>query len=223
MTTIPHELLAPHALDALPDDEAATVERALAGDPALREEFAELLATTAVLAEVLAAGATASSSVAAVRARLLEAAERPRAPGLFERFGAQFAAIFDVSITRARELIGLVDDPLAWEPGPGPGTWLIHFEAGPACAGADTGFVKVAPGVRFPWHRHDGHEHNLILAGAGDDTLFGRSLPGDEPTADGATEHEFTAVGDEPYLFAVRVFGVDFTIARPLAAAGGKR
>lgn len=215
MTTISSELLAAHALGALSADEAVAVERALDGDAALREELAELLATTAELAAVPAAAATTGSSVAAVRARLFEAAERPRAPGLFERFGERFAAIFDVTMARARELIGLVDDPLAWEPGPGPGSWLIHFEAGPACAGADTGFVKLAPGVRFPWHRHDGHEHSLILAGAGDDTLNGRSMPGDEPTADGATEHEFTALGDEPYLFAVRVFGVDFTIDRP--------
>lgn len=155
-----------------------------------------------------------AASLAAVRARLFEPAGA-LAPGLFERFGARFAAIFDVTLARARELIGLVDDPLAWEPGPGPGSWLIHFEGGPACATADNGFVKLAPGVRFPWHRHHGDEHSLILAGAGEDTLGGRLVPGDEPTCDGATEHEFTAVSDEPYLFAVRVFGVDFTIERP--------
>lgn len=183
---------------------------------ALREDLDELdLELLADLALALDQPAPDdAASLDGVRARLFEPAGS-LAPGLFERFGVRFAAIFDVTLARAREIIGLVDDPLAWEPGPGPGSWLIHFEGGPACATADNGFVKLAPGVRFPWHRHHGHEHSLILAGAGEDTMGGRLVPGDEPTCDGATEHEFTAVSDEPYLFAVRVFGVDFTIARP--------
>ncbi|MBE7453317.1 MAG: cupin domain-containing protein [Kofleriaceae bacterium] len=128
---------------------------------------------------------------------------------------ARFAAIFDVSLERARALLARVDDPDAWEAGPAPGTWLIHFEAGPACAGADTGFVRCAPGTTFPWHRHLGAEHNLVLAGHADDSRFGRLGPGDEATADGDTEHDFTVVGDRPFLYAVRVFGVDFTVPRP--------
>ena len=168
------------------------------------------------LAQLAAAAAPAeAASLAAVRARLFEAPSAALAPGLFERFGARFAAIFDVTLERARELLGLVDDPLAWEPGPGPGSWLIHFTAGPSLAGADTGFVKLAPGARFPWHRHHGHEHSLVLLGVGDDSLGGHLVPGDEPTAGGATEHDFVAAGDQPYVFAVRVWGVDFTVARP--------
>lgn len=168
------------------------------------------------LAELSAAAPAAdAASIVSVRARLFDEPSSALAPGLFERFGARFAAIFDVTLERARELLGLVDDPLAWEPGPGPGSWLIHFQGGPAVAGADAGFVKLAPGGRFPWHRHHGHEHSLILCGIGDDSLGGRLVPGDEPTADGATEHDFIAASDEPYLFAVRVWGVDFTVPRP--------
>jgi putative transcriptional regulator len=214
--TTPRDDLAAHALGALDVDEAAALDRALDGDPALLDEYSALVEASARLADASHhASPSAAASLTAVRSRLFDDAGPARAPGLFERFGERFAAIFDVSMARARELIGLVDDPLAWEPGPGPGSWLIHFEGGPACAGADNGFVKLAPGVRFPWHRHDGHEHNLILAGIGEDSLFGRAMPGDEPCADGATEHDFTALGDEPYLFAVRVFGVDFDIQKP--------
>ena len=54
-----------------------------------------------------------------------------------------------------------------------------------------------------------------MLAGEGDDQMFGRLHPGDEPGCDGSTEHDFAAVGDEPYIFAVRVVGVDFTVPRP--------
>lgn len=181
---------------------------------ALDEAEVDALAQLAMAAP--ASGADAAS-LASVRVRLFDAPARALAPGLFERFGARFAAIFDVTLERAKELLGLVDDPLAWEPGPGPGSWLIHFQGGPAVAGADAGFVKLAPGARFPWHRHHGHEHSLILGGAGDDSMGGRLVPGDEPKCDGATEHDFIAAGDEPYLFAVRVWGVDFNVPRPPA------
>lgn len=181
-------------------------------DPELDDDLAALLEE----ADELALDLAPLAPPPALRTRLLESvAAVPAGPGAFERFAARFAAIFDVTVERARELFALACDPAAWEPGPGPGTWLIHFEAGPACAGADTGFVKTAPGARFPWHRHHGHEHNLVLAGEAEDSVFGRLRPGDEPAADGDSEHDFTAVGDEPFLYAVRVFGVDFDVERP--------
>jgi len=181
-------------------------------DPALDDELAALLEASVELAVALPPVAPTP----ALRARLLESiAAIPAGPGVLARFAARFAAIFDVTLERAHELLARACDPAAWEPGPGPGTWLIHFEAGPACAGADTGFVKTAPGARFPWHRHHGHEHNLVLAGEAEDSRFGRLRPGDEAEAEGESEHDFTAVGDEPFLYAVRVFGVDFDVQRP--------
>lgn len=209
------DYLAALALDSLDASEAEALRFALERDDGLREQHAALVETAAALAEAAPVSGADAASVASVRARLFDAPASALAPGLFERFGARFAAIFDVTLERAKELLGLVDDPLAWEPGPGPGSWLVHFQGGPAVAGADTGFVKLAPGARFPWHRHHGHEHSLILAGIGDDSLRGHLVPGDEPTADGATEHDFVAAGDQPYLFAVRVWGVDFTVPRP--------
>ncbi len=212
-TVTMRDYLAALALDALDASEAEALKLALERDDSLREQHAALIETASALAE--AAPPAEAASLASVRARLFDAPSSALAPGLFERFGARFAAIFDVTLERAKELLGLVDDPLAWEPGPGPGSWLIHFTAGPSLAGADTGFVKLAPGARFPWHRHHGHEHSLILAGAGDDSLGGHLLPGAEPMCDGATEHDFVAAGDEAYLFAVRVWGVDFSVPRP--------
>jgi hypothetical protein len=154
-----------------------------------------------------------------VRARLMDSiAAVPAGPGVFEKFAARFAQIFDVTIERARELFAQACDPASWEPGPGPGSWLIHFQAGPAVAGADTGFVKTAPGVRFPWHHHHGHEQNLILAGEAVDSHSGRLRPGDEPAMDTGSEHDFTVVGDEYFVYAVRVYGVDFDVPRPASA-----
>jgi hypothetical protein len=181
-------------------------------DPELDDELAMLLEGAVELADLLEPVPPSP----ALRARLLDtAAAVPSGPGVYERFAARFAAIFDVTVERARELFAHACDPASWEPGPGPGTWLIHFEAGPACAGADTGFVKTAPGVRFPWHHHHGEEHNLILAGLAEDSHTGLLRPGDEPTMAGGSEHDFTAVGDEPFLYAVRVFGVEFDVPRP--------
>jgi hypothetical protein len=186
-------------------------------DPELDDELAALLDESTHLADALEPVPPAP----AVRARLLDTiAAVPAGPGVYERFAARFAAIFDVTVERARELFAHACDPASWEPGPGPGTWLIHFEAGPACAVADTGFVKTEPGVRFPWHHHHGHEQNLVLAGEAVDSHAGRLRPGDEPAMDASTEHDFTAVGDEPFLYAVRVFGVEFNVPRPGAGGG---
>jgi hypothetical protein len=206
MTAI-RDLLPAHAVGALDDDELREVERAVAADPALAAELEELLDAGAELGAVVEPLAPPP----ALRARLLDAARGEP----FARFTRRFAELFDVAIDRARELLRLIDRPAAWEPGPGPRSWLIHFQAGPSLAAADTGFVKLAPGERFAWHRHDGDEHCLILQGTADDSLSGRLTAGDEGQLAGGTEHDFVAVGDEDLIFAVWVRGVDFTVPRP--------
>ncbi|MBK9033006.1 MAG: cupin domain-containing protein [Myxococcales bacterium] len=202
------DLLPLYALGALDDDEVRAVDRALATEPALRDELAALELATAELATALPGVAPSP----AVRARLLAAAE-PAAR--FERFVARFAALFDVAAARARELLGLIDQADAWAAGPEPGCALIHFTAGPSLAGADTGFVRLAPGARFAWHRHTGEEHSLVLAGHAQDSLAGALAPGDEAIAAAGSAHDFATVGDDDFVFAVRVWGVDFTAPRP--------
>lgn len=205
MTAI-HELLPLYALGALDDDEAREVERALAADPALAAELDRLVEASADLG-----GAMAPVEPSPVlRDRVLASVE-----GRFERFVGRFAQLFECAADRARALLGLVDDAAAWEPGPGAGSWLIHFQPSPAFAGADVGFVRLAPGQRFVWHRHTGAEHSLVLQGRALDSLAGPLGPGDEAVADAGTEHEFENVGDEDFIFAVWVWGVDFDVPRP--------
>jgi hypothetical protein len=139
------ELLPLYALGALDDAEAAEVARAVAADPALAAELETLLTASVDLA----AAAPGLAPSPAVRDRLLASVDTR-----FERFVARMSELFDVAADRARELFRLIDRKDAWEPGPTPGSWLIHFTAGPALAGADTGFVRLAPGERFAWHRH---------------------------------------------------------------------
>lgn len=148
----------------------------------------------------------------ALRERILASAQK----GRFAQFAERFAKMFDVAVDRAKELLDLVDQPSAWEDGPCEGSGLIHFDAGPATVGADTGFVRVKPGVLFPWHTHGGLETNLVLQGScidSDGTVYKR---GDVFVNQPGTAHEFRAAeGDLDYVFAVVVFGVDFDAEKP--------
>lgn len=206
MTAI-RDLLPAYALGALDDEESGQVMRAVAADPGLAAELEELLDASADLGMM----AEAVTPPPSAKDRLLGAARGER----LARFARRFAELFDVAVDRARELLGLVDAPDAWHPGPGPSSWLIHFQAGPSLATADTGFVKLAKGERFAWHRHDGTEYCMILQGTAQDSLAGTLTVGDEGQLAAGTEHDFVAVGDEDLIFAVWVHGVDFNVPRP--------
>jgi putative transcriptional regulator len=182
------ELLPLYAFGLLDANEAAEVERAIDGDRALA---AELESYGALVPAVLPSPD--------VKVRLLASV----GGGRFERFATRLASMFDVSVERARELLGLVEREASWEQ-PIPGIGLIHFAGGPACSGADCGFVRIAAGCTFPWHTHRGEEANLILAGTIHDqgTLLG---PGDELVLPTGTQHDLTA-GDALVIYVARVF-----------------
>lgn len=187
-------LLPLHALGLLEPDEATAVEHAIAADPALAAELAAYRDAAAVIAPAVAPAPD-------VKARLLASV----GGGRFERFAARFAQLFDVTVDRARELLGLVERPGSWEH-PVPGVDLIHFAGGPSCAAADCGFIRIAPGCTFPWHTHRGEEVSIILSGTLRDHS-GRRLPaGDELVQAAATQHDLRADGDEPVIFAARAF-----------------
>jgi putative transcriptional regulator len=191
------ELLPLHALGLLEGDEAKAVERAVAADPALAAELASYRESAHELVSLVPPTAPSAD----VKARLLASA----GAGRFERFAARVAAIFDVTADRARELLGLVERPASWET-PVPGIGLVHFQGGPACATADCGFVRIAPGCTFPWHTHRGEELSIILAG----TLRnhdGRLLhAGDELVQAAGSQHDLTCGGDEAVIFVARAF-----------------
>ncbi|HUH04906.1 MAG TPA: dimethylsulfonioproprionate lyase family protein [Kofleriaceae bacterium] len=198
------DLLPELALGDLPESERADLERHLQGCATCT---GELRAIDETLAELTLALAPVEPDPA-VRARILASSRA----GRFDGFADAVAGIFDVTIARARELLDLVDEPGAWEPGPGPGTALIHFPAGPACVGADTGFVRVGPGVRFPWHGHHGEETNLVLQGTCRDSTGTTYRRGDVFVHPAGSEHDFIAAeGPTDFVFAVRVLaGVDW-------------
>jgi putative transcriptional regulator len=191
------ELLPLYALDALDEAEAREVERAVAADPALATELAASRAT----AHQMLADVVSISPEAEVKTRLMASI----GAGRFERFANRMASLFDVTVDRARELLGLVERSASWE-NPVPGIGLVHFDGGPACATADCGFVRVAPGCTFPWHTHRGEEVSVILTGKLHDAS-GRVLgPGDELVQTKGTQHDVRA-GDEEVIFVARAFG----------------
>lgn len=193
MTADVRELLPLYALGILEPDEAAAVERAIAQDPALATELASLQESASLLVAPVA-------PAPAVKSRLLASV----GGGKFETFAARLALLYDVTVEKARELLGLIERPASWEPEPG-GISLLHFSAGPSYAAADCGFVRLEPGAVFPPHKHLGDEESVVLQGHLRDMASGRLLgPGDELILAEGTQHHLVCEGSEPCIFAAR-------------------
>jgi hypothetical protein len=200
-----------HALGALAPDEADAVERAAAADPHLRRALDELRETAAALVD----GLPETAPAPAVRARVDDSVDRLVRPGRFDAWSAQLAALFDVTIDKARMFTGWIDDPSRWEPSPLPHVRLVHLPAGPAWAAADCGLVRMPAGTAFPWHVHEGGEEITVVLQGRARYSDGREIgPGDELTAAPGSVHDFVVVGPDEYVFAVRYF-VILPIPRP--------
>lgn len=189
------DLLPLYALGILDADEMAAVDRAVAADPVLAAE----LASYQLAAEGLVAPIAPPTDVLA---QLMASTGK----STWERFSSRFAALFDVTVDRARELLGLMERKAAWGE-EAPGIFLIHFAAGPAAATADCGIVRVTPGSRFPWHTHNGEEHSLVLAGAITEHTGRVFRAGDELVVTPGSEHDLINTGDEDAIFAARATG----------------
>lgn len=191
------ELLPLYALDLLDEAEATEVRAAIAADPSLAAE----LASYRDAAHELAAAVPPVAPSPEVEAQLFASI----GGGRFERFAARVSQIFDVTVERARELLGLTERESAWET-PVPRVGLIHFAGGPACATADCGFIRIRPGGTFPWHTHRGDELSVIVSGTlrdHDGRLF---RPGDELFHAAGSQHDLTVEGDDEVIFVARAF-----------------
>lgn len=187
MTDI-RELMPLYALGALDADEAEAVERAVQADPQLAAELDSYLALTPAI--------TPGSDV---KDQLLASV----GGGRFDAFAGRMSKLLDVSVDRARELLGLTERKASWE-NPVPGIHLVHFAGGPAYAAADCGFVRIEPGCTFPWHTHRGEEVSVLLHGTLRDTAAGKVWhAGDEIVHGLGTEHDLTA-GDDGAVYVAR-------------------
>jgi mannose-6-phosphate isomerase-like protein (cupin superfamily) len=125
--------------------------------------------------------------------------------GPLERFAQRVGALFDVTVERARELLGLMERPASWEP-QAPGIALVHFDGGAAYAAADCGFIRLAPGAIFPFHKHLGDEVCVVLEGAVFDPTNNRTIEaGDDYFQATGTEHALVNQGSVDCVFAARV------------------
>lgn len=139
------------------------------------------------------------------RQRLLEALT---GPGKYAPFTADLCRHFDLSRPRIEALYIELHDTGRWEPGPLSGQRQMRFEAGPGAIGADTGFVWLDAGQRFPLHSHRGPEVIYVMEGA----LIESGqlhLPGDTIEMAAGTSHAFSAADERDLLFAVVQVGFD--------------
>lgn len=141
------------------------------------------------------------------RARLLATAARP--DRRFAPFIGRLARLIDVAQDRAHELLATLARADVWEPFV-PAVELVHLQGGPAVAGADVGFVRVAAGRAFPVHRHLGDERVLVLQGGYHDSSGAVVRAGDTVELPAGSAHEFVALPGADLIYAVVVYGVEF-------------
>lgn len=136
-----------------------------------------------------------------LRRRVLASAARETR---FEGFVGRMARLFDLSEARARGVLACIDHEAAgWVTPPFPGARLLHFQPGPAAAGAHCGLVELAPGADFPLHEHPGAEWTLSLQGRGLEDGGRIFEPGDLVCRTRGSSHSLRSIGSEPYVFAV--------------------
>jgi len=170
-----------------------------ASSDAERRELAELFARLGALPE------SDPSGLARGRARLLAAVSESE-----ERFAPLFDKLtrfFDLSADALRALFKRAAHEAEWEPGPLPWVSLFHFQAGPALAGFDTGFVRLKKGMPFPPHRHLGHERVLILEGGYFDHEQRWYGPGEIHDMPDGTQHSLQMNAEQDVLLAVVLAG----------------
>ena len=187
------ELLPLYALGILEPDELQVVERAVAQDPLLAAELVAYQDSTHPLNAPI-------EPSPAVKSRLMASV----GGGTLERFSKRLGALFDVTVDRAREILGLIERPGSWEVQI-PGIALVHFDGGPAYAAADCGFIRLSPGAIFPYHKHLGDEAVVVLEGSVYDATNNRLLEtGDEYFQPEGTQHALMNRGSVDCIFAAR-------------------
>jgi putative transcriptional regulator len=134
-----------------------------------------------------------------------------RGRGRFAPFHDRIADLFDLPAATAEDLLTTLDVPANWIPGPGGGHELYFVPHGPRLAGADAGFVRLEPGLRYPRHRHLGDEITLVLSGGLREHGGEVFRPGDRAIRTEGSEHSFEVLAEGCIFAVVLRGGLDFT------------
>jgi anti-sigma factor ChrR (cupin superfamily) len=202
----PHvdELLTDFLLGGLPRGEEIAVQQHLASCAKCAAELRAL----GTGFEALPASLVPIAPDPSTKERLLASIGAPEARTLRARFNAyldRIAALLEVPLAHASAYLIEIEQPMAWEPGPVPGTEVFHLTPGPRLLSGVAGFVRLQPGVTFPGHVHRGEERAIILQGGLREDNGSESRAGEDARCPAESAHSITALPGEPCIFVVVV------------------
>lgn len=140
-------------------------------------------------------------------ARLL--AEVEELPLRYAPFFDRLSELWDLPEPLVRERLVAAKRPEAFSRTGLPGIHRLRVQGGPRRAGAGLELLRLAPGARFPEHRHLGEELVLVLEGSYTDAgrIFG---PGDEQPMAAGSSHGLAVLGSAPCVATVVSGGFEF-------------
>lgn len=155
-------------------------------------------------------------------AQILSSIERP--PTRYAPFYARIAELFDLSEDAAVAQCARLAAPDAWRFAGLPGVRNVMVEGGPRVKGAEVMFARLAPGLRFPRHKHTGTERVLVLEGSYIDSDGFEYGAGQLRVWEAGTVHGICISSAEPCVVAAVVHGRTFEAIplRLLARALGR-
>jgi quercetin dioxygenase-like cupin family protein len=137
-------------------------------------------------------------------------AEVSELPLRYAPFFDALGSLWDLGEPELRAELERAKDNAEWHWSALPGIRLFDVRGGTRTAGTHVRLVRFSPGVRFPTHRHRGHEKVLILEGSYTDSSGTVYRSGDVHEMNEGTEHGFVVDAAEPCIAAVVEVGREF-------------
>jgi quercetin dioxygenase-like cupin family protein len=142
------------------------------------------------------------------RERLL--ADVSELPLRYAPFFDALGSLWDLGEDEVRAELTRSKDSDEWRWAALPGIRLFDVRGGPRTASAHVRLVRFAAGMRFPAHRHKGHERVFILEGSYADSSGTVYRSGDLHEMSEGSEHGFVVDAHEPCVAAVVEHGREF-------------
>jgi quercetin dioxygenase-like cupin family protein len=171
---------------------------------ALSEEPKEDLEPITRLPELLAPVAVSPAS----RERLLTAVEN--LPLRYAPFYDRLSRLWQLPEAAVIEVLERAADPVAWRRPPLPGLELLPIRL-PEGRPGEAYLARFAAGMRFPSHRHQGHEEVLVLEGSYTDSAGTLFRSGDVHRMEAGSTHDFQIGPGEPCVAAALHHGIEFS------------